>query len=303
MARAISAASPPRFIGTAALTRSTRPGSPPRGVELRVDDTRPDRVDADAFFGHFVREADGHRVHRALGGRVVDVFARPARPGRHGGDVHDPPAGAAVARGHAAHRGAAAQEHAQGVDLQRTFDTLGGHLVEPHLEVERAGVVDQHREGSELGVDGGEHSLHVVLGRDVGPNRRRTGAVGPYLLGNRLGGAGVLPIADRHVVSAFGREHRARCADPPARAGNEHHFAHVRSCLHGARPLRRGRRRLSVLGRGGVQSLASNSACGGGLRVPVYGMDRAGRGAHYRYRAERSRHTGPMEGRFTWRRR
>ena len=201
---------------------------------------RPNRVDADAFLGHFVREADGHRIHRALRGRVVDVLARSADPRRHGGDVHDAPAGASIARGHAAHRGAAAHEHAQHVDPQHALDPLGGHLVEPRLEVDRPRVVDQHRESAELGVDGGEHALHVVLVRDVGLNRHRPGAVGLHPLGDRLGCAAVLPVADRHVVSAFGREHRARRADPPACTGDEHHFSHVGSCLHRVRLLRRG---------------------------------------------------------------
>ena len=198
-------------------------------MKLGIDDARPDRVDADAFLRHFVREADGHRVHRALRSGVVDVLARAAHPGRRGRDVHDASAGAAVTRGHPPHCGAAAQEHSKDVDPQRALEALDGHLLEPHLDVERARVVDQDREATELRVDGGEHPLHVVLARDVGLNRHRTGAASPRLLGNRLRGFGVPPVADRHVVSAFGREHRARRADPPARAGNEHHFSHVRS--------------------------------------------------------------------------
>ena len=72
---------------------------------------------------------------------------------------------------------------------------------EPHLEIDRARVVDQHRRRAELGIDGGEHALHVVFAADVRLNRHRSGAEAPHLIRHPCGGGGVPPIADRHVVS------------------------------------------------------------------------------------------------------
>ena len=47
-------------------------------MDLRVDDAGADAVDADAFAGDFLREADRQRIERRLRRGVVDVLARGA---------------------------------------------------------------------------------------------------------------------------------------------------------------------------------------------------------------------------------
>ena len=152
IARATSLASPPRFIGTPAFTRSTRPGSPPLGVDVGVDQARAHGVHADAFLRHFLREPDGERVDGALRGRVVHVLAGRAELRGPRRDVDDRAARAAVARGHAPHRFARAQEGAGDVGGEHALEARGVHLVQAHLVLEDAGVVDQRRDRAQLRV-------------------------------------------------------------------------------------------------------------------------------------------------------
>ena len=68
------------------------------GVDLGVDDAGPDRVDADAFAGELLGEADREGLDAALGGGVVDVLARAAELGRRRRDVDDRAAGVRAGR-------------------------------------------------------------------------------------------------------------------------------------------------------------------------------------------------------------
>jgi hypothetical protein len=45
-------------------------------VNVGVDKASPNRVHTDALFSNLSRQADGQRIDRTLGGRVVDVLAR-----------------------------------------------------------------------------------------------------------------------------------------------------------------------------------------------------------------------------------
>lgn len=46
------------------------------GMNLGIDNAWPHRVDPHTFVRHFPGEADGEGVDRALGGGIVDIFAR-----------------------------------------------------------------------------------------------------------------------------------------------------------------------------------------------------------------------------------
>jgi len=66
------------------------------GMHVRIDETGADGVDADALLGDLLRQADGHRIHRAFGCRVIDVFARRAEARSSRRDIHDRATGAAM---------------------------------------------------------------------------------------------------------------------------------------------------------------------------------------------------------------
>ena len=90
--------------GAAALHRHQRLdaldaiGLAAAGVNVGVDEAGPDRVDANAFFGNLLRQADRERVDRALRGGVIHVLARRSHARGTGGDIDDRAAAAAVPR-------------------------------------------------------------------------------------------------------------------------------------------------------------------------------------------------------------
>ena len=46
------------------------------GMNVGVNDPRPNRVHSDAFRRHFLGQADGHRIQRAFRSLVIDIFTR-----------------------------------------------------------------------------------------------------------------------------------------------------------------------------------------------------------------------------------
>ena len=112
-------------------------------------------------------EADGKRVDGALRRRVVDVLARRAEPGRTRREIDDGAAASAVARRHAAHRFARAEERSDDVGGEDPHDTRRIHRLDAHLRLEDAGIVDQRRHRAECPVAGLEQPDDVGLDGDV----------------------------------------------------------------------------------------------------------------------------------------
>ena len=212
IARATSIASPPRCIGSVGPSRSTRPGSPPLGVDLGVDDPGPDAVDADPLGGNLARQPDRQRVERGLRRRVVDVLAGRAELRRPRRDVDDRAAAAAVPGRHPPHRFTRADERAASrwwrtrercaPRRSRSTRVCGSRI---------AGVVDQRGERPSIAIDGFEQPHDVGLDRDVGLHRDRAAAAArdrPRRPPPRPRFAAQVVHADG--VAAFGGEPRRR---------------------------------------------------------------------------------------------
>ena len=128
-----------------------------------------------------------------------------------------------MASRHALQRLARAQEAAGDVDREHARDARRAHFVDPHAEVDDAGVVDQHREAPEAPIHLAKHAHHLGLLRDIGGDRDAAG-----FARQRLGGVAIAHIVDGDLVAALGRKPRRRGADAPAAAGDEHDACHHR---------------------------------------------------------------------------
>src|SRR5579885_2373710 len=88
-------------------------------------------VDADALARDFLREADRHRIDRALGRRIPDILARAAERRCDGADVDDGAAGSAMQRREALHRLAGAEKGPQDIEIENRFERRRVDGVDP----------------------------------------------------------------------------------------------------------------------------------------------------------------------------
>ena len=195
------------------------------GVDLGVDQTRPDSVDADALSPDLLGQADRHRVEGALRGGVVDPLTRPAQPGGDGGDVDDDPALAAVEGRHAPHGLAGAEERADDVDGRHPPEPLRRQFVDPPLLVGDAGVVDQGGDPAEAG-GGLEQGGDLVGLGDVALHGQRLGSGRLAGRHHPLGRVGGGQVGEAHRPP-LGRQPPGRGrADSPAPARHHRHPSH-----------------------------------------------------------------------------
>ena len=169
-AAAISEASPKRPIGMCTSRRAARSGSLAKSSceQRRVDRSRAERVHPHALAGELHAELARQGEHAALGSRVADLAGRRAHDGDERRRVDDraPAAGQQVRQ-----RVLAAQVDRREVDPLHTLPRL-----EPGLEdgvvVGRAdaGVVATDVDAAEVGGHLAVQRLHLVGGRDVGPD-------------------------------------------------------------------------------------------------------------------------------------
>src|SRR6266404_4790343 len=186
-----------------------------RGVDLGEDDAGPHGIHADAFAADFLRQAERHRIDRALCRGVVDVHRRRADARGHRRDIDDCAAGTAMPRRHALQRLARAEEAAGDVDCDHALEARHAHLVHPRSAIDHPGVVHQHRKAPETLIDLREHAYDVRLHRDVASDRDAVD-----LARERLARAAIAHVVDADLVAALRCEPRGRGADAAARAGD-----------------------------------------------------------------------------------
>jgi len=127
---------------------------------------------------------------------------------------------------HALDRLACAEKAAQDVGGEHALQARGIHLLQTHLALEHAGVVDQHVEAAELAVDRREQGGNLFFVGHIGCDRDRsaTGLANP--LRQLFGRVGALPIVQAHRIAATGCQLGGGGADPAAGTGDEHDLVH-----------------------------------------------------------------------------
>ena len=191
------------------------------GVNVGIDQPGLDRVDADALVGNFFRQANRHRIDRALGCGVVDVLVGTADVGRARRQVDDGAAAAAVPGRHAPHRLARAQETADDVDVEHPAPALGIHVHQVALALEDAGIVDQPVEAAKLVVDSAVHRLDLGLDGDIGLKQNRPVAAGEQPVEQLVGRGFAVLVVEAQRITAGGGEARGFGADSAAGSGDQ----------------------------------------------------------------------------------
>src|SRR5438309_4045580 len=194
-----------------------------RSVDLRADHARSHRVHADIFAADLLREAERQGIDRAFRRGIVDVHGGRAQARRDRREVDGRAAVAAVARRHALHRLACAEEAARDVDGEHALEARHAHLIDARRAIDDPRVVREHREPAQAPIHLGEQAHDVGFHRDVGGD----GEAADFAR-ERLARAAIAHVIDAYLVAAPGGEPRRRGADAAAGARNEHHAAHQR---------------------------------------------------------------------------
>ena len=130
-----------------------------------------------------------------------------------------------MARAHAAHRLARADQGAEDVDGQHALQARAAHLVQTRRHVHHAGVVHQAGEHAaavaRVAVQRGEHRAHLAFVGDVGAQRQRTPAVGAHGVGHGFGRGLVVGVVDGDLPTLGGGQARRGGTDAAAGAGDE----------------------------------------------------------------------------------
>ena len=188
------------------------------GVQIGVDEPWSNRVDANAFFGDFLRQANGERIDGALASGVVDVLAGRSRPRRTRGDVYDRSSPTSMARRHSSYRFAATQESSNDVGGESSAKARGVHRVEPCLALDGSGVIDKGGEVPQFAVDCFEKAYYIRFRTDVGLHGH---SVSVFLLNGAHDLCGFLAlsqIVDADRKTSPGSENSGGRADPSAGA-------------------------------------------------------------------------------------
>ena len=195
-------------------------------MDTGVDETRCDRVDANALLGDLFGEAQGEAVDRTLGAGIPDIGAGAAEGGGAGGQVDDGAASAAVAGRHAPHRLAAAPHGAEVVDLHHPADVVGCSRVEAPGRPREPGVVDKGGDGAEGCFGRLEQTFDLRIVGDVGLQSHGAAALGLDVGRHGLGPRPVAAKVERQREAASGSEARRGGADTPAGAGDDQDLTH-----------------------------------------------------------------------------
>ena len=184
-------------------------------------EARGQGVDGDGVLAELACEAARHRNHRALAGNVVQEQGHALERGA-GGEVDD----AAVAAGaHMRRAGAAAQEHAERIDVHdpAPFSSIDFFKFLQHQGAEERRVVDQDVDAPESLHRFGCHARDVDFRRYVHLQAERSCPRGPR---NVCGGGFKILDVGNDDGSAVLREARGeRLADAAAGAGDDRHLA------------------------------------------------------------------------------
>jgi hypothetical protein len=176
-----------------------------------------DGVDPDAVGA----ELPGHR----LGEGVDATLGRPV--GRRGGEVAgrsgdrgDVDDGAGPLRTHRRQGGLDAVEGPAEVDAEDAV-ALGGGVVGERAPAQDPGVVDQHLQATEGGLDLLDHGGDLVGVGHVGGDRHGLATTGGDLLGHLHGALAVGQVVDGNHGAAAGQHARGGRADPAPAPGDQ----------------------------------------------------------------------------------
>jgi hypothetical protein len=127
---------------------------------------------------------------------------------------------------HAAHRLARAQETASDIGRHDAIDSLGIHLLDPHLTRQDAGVIDERCKPAKSLVYHREHAFNGGLIGDVGLYRQR-GPADVLNGGDDVGGRNcIASVIYANFVPLFGGKQRARRANAASPASDQNYFIH-----------------------------------------------------------------------------
>src|SRR5690606_8501653 len=176
--------------------------------------------------GYFLGEAQGEGVDRTLGGGVIDVLVGRAQAGSGRGDVDDGPSAPAMAGGHAPDGFAGAKEAADHIGRQDAAQPPGVHVLDAHLPLEDAGVVDQRRDRPQLAIDLGKEARDIGRVANVAGNGHGLAPGALDLLHESMRGCLVAQVIDAHRVAVRSAKARGCGTNAPAAAGNYQYLPH-----------------------------------------------------------------------------
>ena len=130
---------------------------------------------------------------------------------------------AAMARRHALHRLARAEERAGDVGGEHALEARGLHVVEAGLALEDAGVVHEDGHGAELATRRVEYPDHVGFPGHVALDRDGAAAGVLDLLHDGFGGLRAAQVVHAHRVTLSRRKPCGRGADAARAPGHDHH--------------------------------------------------------------------------------
>ena len=114
---------------------------------------------------------------------------------------------------------ARAEKRAGDVGRKNAGQPIGSHVLDPRLEVEDAGVVDECCDRPEPRINGFEQPHDIAFDRHVRANRNRFSAAAAFdVRDNGLRGRLVRAEVHAHGIAALGSEASRRGADPAAAA-------------------------------------------------------------------------------------
>ncbi|MNH23168.1 hypothetical protein D3C79_830550 [compost metagenome] len=195
-------------------------------MEVGEDVARAHGIDPHTFAGHFLGQAEGEGVQRALGGGIVHVFVGRAQPRGHRRDVDDAPTLPAMAGRHALQRVLGAQHRPDHVGLHQLEQAKLRHFLDPALLADGTGVIDQRGDRPQLGIDALEQLDDLVLDTDVGLDRNGLGAQFTDLGQHPLGGLVVTQVVDADAVTGACGQARGGGANAAAGAGDHDNLVH-----------------------------------------------------------------------------
>ena len=117
-------------------------------MDFGVDESWPDGIDPDPFFGNFLGESDGHGVNGGFRCGVIHILPWGTVLCRSRGKIDDGSALSSIFCGHPFHGLAGTEEGSCDVHCKDPLDPFGIHAIDTGLKVENSGIVDQSLGGS-----------------------------------------------------------------------------------------------------------------------------------------------------------
>ncbi|MNM70801.1 hypothetical protein D3C81_824430 [compost metagenome] len=196
-------------------------------MEIGVDVTRTHGVDPNPLTRHFLGQADGEGVQRAFGRCVIHVLVGRSQTRGDRRYVDDAAALPAVPGRHAQDRVLGTEHRRQDVGFHDFENAELGHLVDPGLLPDGAGVVHQRGDPPQLTVHPIEQRDHFVFDADVGPYRNGLRTEGADLLQHAECSLFVRLVVDADPIALRGGQQRGGGTNAAATAGDDDDFVHA----------------------------------------------------------------------------